>query len=85
MKDPQPGMKVEARLHGKKVPAIVLGSRFSPKGNYKDTELLIAQKHELSGKWIVSHCKEPIPSYKLTRRITHIDGLDYIPRKRDRT
>jgi hypothetical protein len=81
------GAKVYAKLKGRKVPAIVLESRWSQNGNYDQVRLRAAQRNELTRTWIVSELPKPVQSYKLTKRATYIvelDGLEETGIKNDR-
>lgn len=73
------GSKVYVDLRGKRIPAIVLESRWSSKGNYDEVKLRVAAYNELTQAWMVSNYARPVQSYKLTKRDDMIPGLDEVP------
>lgn len=71
-----PGSKVFVALNGQDVPAIVLESWPSSKGDYRDCRLKIAAYNAISRQWLVSAYPKPVQSHKLRKRYKDIPELD---------
>ena len=70
------GAKCYADINGQRIPALVLETRFTTRGDYEQARLRIAVPNQMSGGYLVSNYPKPVQSYKLTRRTNTIPELD---------
>jgi hypothetical protein len=71
-----PGSKVFVALNGQDIPAIVLESRPSFNGDYRNCKLKVAVYNAISRQWLVSVYPKPVQSHKLRKRYKDIPELD---------
>jgi hypothetical protein len=74
------GTKVHADIGGRLVPAVVLFHSFASTRSHDLYHLRIAEFNPITQTWHFSDYG-PVQSHKLTRRETHIPGLDQEERK----
>ena len=74
----KPGAKVWIHVGKQKIDAVIEESALcynSKRGNYYNTTLKIAIPDKLNGGYRIGRYSQPVPSYNLKKRYTHIPEL----------
>jgi hypothetical protein len=81
MKGISVGTKVHVETGGRSLPGVVVSREFASNGIYDLYTLRIAEYSQVTRRWQVSRYG-PVQAHKLTRRETHVPGLDLDERHR---